>query len=83
MIQADTAITILDRDLVVATLTEKVDFEMDLNVGRGGTSGEQQYEAEVEQRSAHPRGRGTRRVQRVRYRVEDTRVGQRTNPPTS
>lgn len=82
MIEADTAITILNRDLVVVTLTEAIDFEMELRVakGRGYVPASDQYENEEEQEigvihvdSAYSP------VQRVRYRVEETRVGQKTN----
>ncbi|HLO42646.1 MAG TPA: DNA-directed RNA polymerase subunit alpha [Phycisphaerales bacterium] len=82
MIEADTAITILNRDLVVVTLTEAIDFEMELRVakGRGYVPASEQYENEEEQEigvihvdSAYSP------VSRVRYRVEETRVGQKTN----
>jgi DNA-directed RNA polymerase subunit alpha len=82
MIEADTAITILNKDLVIATLTEPVDFEMELRVakGRGYVPASEQYENEEEQEigvihvdSAYSP------VQRVRYRIEETRVGQKTN----
>ena len=35
MIEADPSITIINKDLVIATLTEDVDFEMTLTVGKG------------------------------------------------
>ena len=35
LIEADTAITILNKDLVICTLTDEVDFEMDLTVSKG------------------------------------------------
>ncbi|MCC6427506.1 MAG: DNA-directed RNA polymerase subunit alpha [Phycisphaerales bacterium] len=82
MIEADTAITIFNRDLVLVTLTEAVDFEMELRVakGRGYVPASDQYENEEEQEigvihvdSAYSP------VQRVRYRIEETRVGQKTN----
>jgi DNA-directed RNA polymerase subunit alpha len=82
MIEADTAVTILNRDLVLATLTDAVEFEMDLTVakGRGYVPASEQYDESEEQEIGlihldavySP-------VQRVRYRVEETRVGQRTN----
>lgn len=82
MIQADTAITILNKDLVIATLTEAVEFEMDLTVakGRGYVPASEQYANGEEQEIGvihldsiySP-------VQRVRYKIEETRVGQRTN----
>ncbi|QOI99026.1 MAG: DNA-directed RNA polymerase subunit alpha [Phycisphaeraceae bacterium] len=82
MIQADTAVTILNKDLVIATLTEKVDFEMELRVsrGRGYVPASEQYSADAEQEVGliHVDALYSP-VQRVRYKVEETRVGQRTN----
>jgi DNA-directed RNA polymerase subunit alpha len=82
MIQADTAITILNKDLVIATLTDAIDFEMELNVnkGRGYVPASERHNREEEQDIGliyvdalySP-------VQRVRYKIEETRVGQRTN----
>jgi DNA-directed RNA polymerase subunit alpha len=82
MIEADTAITILNREMVVVTLTEAIDFEMELRVakGRGYVPASEQFENEEEQEigvihvdSAYSP------VSRVRYRIEETRVGQKTN----
>lgn len=82
LIEADPSITILDKDLVIATLTGPVDFEMEFRVakGRGYVPASEQYANKEEQEVGliyidaiySP-------VQRVRYKVEDTRVGQRTN----
>ncbi|MBX3365227.1 MAG: DNA-directed RNA polymerase subunit alpha [Phycisphaeraceae bacterium] len=82
LIEADPSITILDRDLVIATLTSEVDFEVEFHVakGRGYIPASEQYSDKDEQEIGlihidaiySP-------VQRVRYKVEDTRVGQRTN----
>jgi DNA-directed RNA polymerase subunit alpha len=82
MIQADTAVTILNKDMVIVTLTDAVEFEMELTVGkgRGYVPASEQYNREEEQEVGliavdaiyTP-------VQRVRYKVEETRVGQRTN----
>lgn len=82
LIEADTAVTILNKDLVVATLTSKVDFEMELRVakGRGYVPASDQYADEEEQDiGLIPVDAIYSPVQRVRYKVEDTRVGQRTN----
>lgn len=82
MIQADTAVTILNKELVIATLTEPIEFEMELTVakGRGYVPASEQYAAGDEQEigvihldSVYSP------VQRVRYKIEETRVGQRTN----
>jgi DNA-directed RNA polymerase subunit alpha len=82
MIQADTAVTIMNKDLVIVTLTDAVDFEMELIVskGRGYVPASEQYVRNDEQEVGRifvdaiysP-------VQRVRYKIEETRVGQRTN----
>lgn len=83
LIEADTAITILDKDLVIATLTEAVDFEMELRVEKGRAyvpAAEQISKAKEEQEvGVIPVDAIFSPVQRVRFKVEDTRVGQRTN----
>jgi DNA-directed RNA polymerase subunit alpha len=82
LIEGDAAVTIMNKDLVLCTLTDKVDFEMELRVGkgRGYIPASEQYNKQEEQEIGliavdaiySP-------VQRVRYKVEETRVGQRTN----
>lgn len=82
LIDADTAVTILNKDLVLATLTDAVDFEMELRVakGRGYVPASEQYNADEDQEIGRiPVDAIYSPVQRVRYKVEDTRVGQRTN----
>ncbi|MEQ8850744.1 MAG: DNA-directed RNA polymerase subunit alpha [Phycisphaerales bacterium] len=82
LIEADTAITILNKDLVIATLTDTVDFEMELRVekGRGYVPASEQYADRDEQEiGVIPVDAIFSPVQRVRYKVEDTRVGQKTN----
>ena len=82
MIQADTSINILNKDLVIATLTDAIDFEMELNVtkGRGYVPASENYGKEEEQEIGliHVDALYSP-VQRVRYKIEETRVGQRTN----
>jgi DNA-directed RNA polymerase subunit alpha len=82
MIEADPSVTILNKSLVLATLTDKIDFEMELRVGkgRGYVPAAEQIAQEQEQEigvihldSAYSP------VQRVRYAIEETRVGQKTN----
>jgi DNA-directed RNA polymerase subunit alpha len=82
MIEADPAIEIINPELVIATLTGDVKFDMEMVVqgGRGYVPGEQMYDPDAEQEL----GRiyidaAYSPVMRVRYRTEDTRVGQRTN----
>lgn len=82
LIEADTAITVVNRDLVIANLTDEVDFEMELTVkrGRGYVQASEQINRDEEQEIGRiPMDALYSPVQRVRYKVEDTRVGQRTN----
>ena len=83
-IQADPAIEIIDKTRVIATLTEDVDFEMEMVVGKG-----RGYVPAAERIAAADRfdqeiGRIVvdalySPVVRVRYVTEETRVGQKTN----
>ncbi len=82
LIEADTNVTIINKDLVIATLTEPVDFEMELRVakGRGYVPASEQYGRDQDQEiGLIPIDAIYTPVQRVRYKVEDTRVGQKTN----
>ncbi len=82
LIEADTNVTIMNPDLVICTLTAEVPFEMELHVGkgRGYVPASEQWEAMDEQEvGLIPVDAIYSPVQRVRYRIEDTRVGQRTN----
>lgn len=82
LIEADPAIEIVNSDFVLATLTDSVvfDMEMDVQTGRGYVSADEWGDPEADQEigrifvdaSFSP-------VTRVRYRTEDTRVGQKTN----
>ncbi|HOW18026.1 MAG TPA: DNA-directed RNA polymerase subunit alpha, partial [Phycisphaerae bacterium] len=79
-IQTDPAISIVNTDLVLATLTDDVQFDMQLWVasGRGYRTAEENTEPEGEL-GVIPVDSVFSPVTRVRYRTEDTRVGQRTN----
>ncbi len=82
LIEADTAITLLNPELVIATLTTAVDFEMEFRVakGRGYVPASEQYNRGDEQEIGLIQTDAIYSpVQRVRYKVEETRVGQRTN----
>ena len=83
LIEADTNVTILNKDLVIATLTDEIPFEMEIHVGKGRgykPAAEQIEQAEDEQEiGVIPVDAIYSPVQRVRYKTEDTRVGQRTN----
>lgn len=83
-ITADPAIEIVDKDRVIATLTEGVKFEIEMVVenGRGYIPASERI-AEAD-RFDQEIGRvivdaSYSPVTRVRYSTEDTRVGQRTN----
>ncbi len=84
MIECDASVQIANPDLVLATLTEDVSFEMEmlLDNGRGySPAGERIAQADrfdqeiggIEIDAIYSP------VLRVRYKTEDTRVGQRTN----
>jgi DNA-directed RNA polymerase subunit alpha len=82
MIEADPAVEILNDDLVLATLTDNVPFEMELMVetGRGYVPSEEMIDPEEDQELGliHVDAYFSP-VTRVRYATEDTRVGQRVN----
>jgi DNA-directed RNA polymerase subunit alpha len=82
LIEADTAINIINKDLVIATLTEPVDFDVEIRVGRGRgyvPASEQYADQEEQEIGLIPIDAIYSPVQRVRFKVEDTRVGQKTN----
>lgn len=82
MIEADPSVTILNKDVVIATLTDRVDFEMEIRVekGRGYVPASDRYNAEADQEiGLIPLDAAYSPVQRVRYAIEETRVGQKTN----
>ena len=82
LIEADTSVTVHNKDLVLATLTKEVDFDMEFMVdkGRGYVPGREQYDQTEDQEvGLIPVDALYSPVTRVRYKVEDTRVGQRTN----
>ena len=83
-IVADPTIEVVNKDTVIATLTEDVNFEMEMLVenGRGYIPASERIAAM--DRFDQEVGRVLvdavySPVTRVRYRTEDTRVGQRTN----
>jgi len=82
MIEADPAIEVMNGDLVLATLTDNVPFEMEMEVktGRGYVPADEMVDPDEDQEVGlinidaffSP-------VTRVRYATVDTRVGQKTN----
>jgi len=82
LIEADTAVTIHNPEHVIANLTDALDFEAELTVakGRGYQPASEQYASRDEQVIGEiPIDAVFSPVLRVRYRVENTRVGQKTN----
>ena len=82
LIEADTAVTIANPSHVIATLTDEIDFECEMTVdkGRGYQPASELYAKRDEQVIGEiPIDAIFSPVQRVRYRVEDTRIGQKTN----
>ena len=83
-IQTDSYVEVINKDLVIATLTENVNFEMELTVEKGrGYSAAKDRIADADRFDQEI---GLIEVDaiyspviRVRYKTEDTRVGQRTN----
>ena len=83
LIEADPSITIHNPDHVIATLTENVSLDIELTVrrGRGYEPASDKYTRSSDDQviGEIPMDSVFSPVQRVRYRVEDTRVGQKTN----
>lgn len=83
-IVADPSVEIVDKGRVIATLTEDVNFQMEMTVenGRGyipaaeRIADEDRFEQEIGRIAVDA---SYSPVRRVRYSTEDTRVGQRTN----
>ena len=79
-IVADPAVTIVNPDLLLATLTDDVEFRLDmtLRVGRGYASASENA-APDQEIGVVPVDAIFSPVERVRYKTIETRVGQRTN----
>ncbi len=82
MIEADTSITIMNKDLVICSLTDEIDFDVEFVVekGRGYVPASELKDREVEDELGviHVDAIFSP-VLRVRYKVEETRVGQKTD----
>lgn len=80
MIECDSSIDIINKDLVIATLTDDVEFDMELTIetNRGYIPAEELSGGEQELGTIEVDAFFSP-VTRVRYRTEDTRVGQKTN----
>jgi DNA-directed RNA polymerase subunit alpha len=82
MIEADPAITVVNKDLVIATLTEDVNFDMTLSVNKGRgyvTAAENIEDIEEQEVGLISVDSLYSPVTRVRYATEDARVGQKTD----
>ena len=82
MITGDPSMTIINKDLVLATLTEDVSFEMTLTVSKGRgyvTASENIADAEEQEIGVIAVDSIYSPVTRVRYSTEETRVGQKTD----
>jgi len=79
-IAPDDHVEIINRNMVIATVTDDVPFQIDLHVenGRGYSPATERISAEQEV-GVIPLDAIFSPVLRVRYRIEETRVGQRTN----
>src|SRR3982751_6681372 len=81
-IEADPSITIINKDLVIATLTEDVTFDMTLTVDKGRgyvTATENIEDVEEQEIGTISVDSNYSPVTRVRYTTEDARVGQKTD----
>ena len=82
LIECDASIAIINPDKVIATLTDKIDFDIEFTVekGRGYIPASEQIAKGGDQVIGEiPIDAIFSPVQRVRFSTEDTRVGQQTN----
>lgn len=82
MIESDPSVEVVNKDLLLATLTDNVTFDMELVVqpGRGFVPAEELVAPDADQELGRIQiDAAFSPVTRVRYRTEDTRVGQKTN----
>ena len=86
LIECDASIEIMNPDKVIATLTDKIDFEVEFTVekGRGYMPASEQIARDAAKGAEQVIGEIPidaifSPVQRVRFATEDTRVGQQTN----
>jgi DNA-directed RNA polymerase subunit alpha len=79
-LECDSSITVINKDMVLVTLTQDVKFEMEMevNIGRGYVTSAENTR-EDQEIGMIPVDSLFSPVMRVRYQTEDTRVGQRTN----
>jgi DNA-directed RNA polymerase subunit alpha len=79
-IQTDDAVEVVSKDLVLATLTDDVPFELEMVVENGrGYVPASEHSPDAQEIGIIPVDAVFSPVTRVRYEVEETRVGQKTN----
>jgi DNA-directed RNA polymerase subunit alpha len=79
-IQADATVEVVNRDLHIATLSDNVSFDVEMTVRRGrGYVTAEENTPEERVIGVIPVDSVFSPVTRVNYRIENTRVGQRTN----
>ena len=79
-IKADANVEVVNKDLLLATLTADVDFRMELTVERGrGYVTDEELRRDDQPEGYIPVDAVFSPVKRVRYSIEETRVGQRTD----
>src|SRR5438874_66831 len=82
MIEADPAITVVNKDMVIATLTEDLPFDLTMTVSKGRgyvTSVDNITDSEEQEIGLIAVDSIYSPVTRVRYTTEDARVGQKTD----
>ena len=79
-IQTDEAVEVVNKDLVLATMTDDVPFELEMVIENGrGYVPASEHTPEAQEIGIIPVDAVFSPVTRVRYEVEETRVGQKTN----
>ena len=79
-VQTDDAVEVVNKDLVLATLTDDVPFELEMVVENGrGYVPSSEHSAASQEIGIIPVDAVFSPVTRVKYEVEETRVGQKTN----
>jgi len=79
-VQTDDQVEVINKNHVIATLTEDVPFELEMVVENGrGYVPASERQASIQEIGVIPVDAAFSPVVRVRYEVEETRVGQKTN----
>jgi DNA-directed RNA polymerase subunit alpha len=79
-VQSDEAVDVINRDHILATMTDDVPFAMEMVVENGrGYVPATEHSPQTQEIGVIPVDAAFSPVRRVRYEVEETRVGQKTN----